>query len=277
MPRIQIEEKHTYFSHNALISGVSNESAISVTHYNVNRPVIVVAEPTYPATGTDENNRIGRKIRTSSLISEFYLNLFNSIDNENLNTIYDYFNYANSDTYGEILKEVTPQQVTFNSNEQALDVSIRHMIVEFDPEHTKGYTPQEFFEYMWDWFHELHVNTGNYNMHSNRQQVKRESTQFTGNYNILHDKVIHLSLQKPIYHGNVVIPYARHLSFDNTGYAPTNKRVYQIFIGPTNIFIDYGNYRLGQFINNQENYPDGGPNIFVGTLSNTLKLSYTDI
>nr|QWB14900.1 capsid protein [Cressdnaviricota sp.] len=277
MPRIHIEDKHTYFSHNALISGVNTDSAISFTHYNVNRPVIVVAEPTYPATGTDENNRIGRKIRTSSLMTEFYLNLFNSLDNLNTNTIYDYYAYSNSNTLSSLTADVTPRPPAFNTNEMALDVSIRHMIVEFDPEHTKGYTPQEFFEYIWDWFEQLNVLTGNYNMHSNRQQIKRESTSYTGNFNILHDKVIHLSLQKPIYHGNLVIPYVRNLNFDSQGNAPTNKRVYQMFIGPTNVFIDYGSYRLGQFIQNAENVPDGGPNIFVGTLSNTLKLSYTDI
>lgn len=276
MPRIPIESKHTYYSYNATISGTNTESANSADRYNPNRPIILYNAPNYPVTGTDESNRIGRKIRTDSIVSEFFLSLFNTLDNDNLNTVYDYYAYNNSDVDADIRSQVTPQQVAFNTNEQNLDCSIRHMIVEFDPEITAGRTDQEIFNYIWNWFFQLNVFTGQYNMHSNRQQVKRESTEFTGNYNILYDKVIHLDLHHPIYHGNVVLPYVRHLNFDGVGAgAPTNKLVYQMFIGPTNVFIDYGSYSLGQFIAN--NPPHGAPNIIVAAISNTIKLNYTDI
>lgn len=237
---------------------------------------MLVNQPLYPSTGTDDGNRIGRKIRSDSLVSEFYISLFNMIDNGNLNTIYDYYALNNSDIDNAIRSTVSPQQVAFNTNEQNLDVSIRHLIVEFDPEVVVGASDQDLFNYLWSWFHQLHIQTGNYNMHSNRQQVKRESTEFTGNFNILHDKVIHLDLKHPIYHGNVVVPYVRHLNFDGIGsIVPSNKVVFQIFIGPTNPWIDYGSLSLAQFMGN--NVPDGGPNIFVASVSNTLKFSFTDI
>lgn len=278
MPRLQIEKKHTYKSYNALICGVTTDSQVAQTHYNYDRPLITGDHPNYPVTGTDENNRIGRKIRTESLVSEFFINLYNTMDNDNFNTIYDYFTYSNSDTQQSITDEVSPQQAPFNTNEQNLDISIRHFIIEFDRDFLGFYDPLQedaFYKYF-DWFYQKNIFTGNYNMHSNRQQVMRESTEYTGNYNVLYDKMIHLSLARPLYHGNVSIPYVRNLSFDGVGSElPSNKVVMQFFIGPTNPMIDYGNFNLGQFITN--NAPDGGPNLILAELSNTLKLNYTDV
>lgn len=278
MPRIPVESKHTYQSYNVLIAGVSSDSAQAQQHFNGNRPLINGLYPLYPRMGVDENQRIGRKIRTESLVSEFFINLYNTLDNENLNTIYDYYAYNNSDTQQEITSQVSPQQAPFNTNEQDLDVSIRHFIVEFDRDFVTNFNVNDgiTFSRLFDWFYQLNVFTGTYNMHSNRQQVKRESTEYTGNYSILYDKMIHLSLHKPIYHGNVSIPYVRHLTFDGEASDyPSNKVVVQFFIGPTNIYIDYGSFNLGQFIEN--NAPDGQPNIVVAEISNTLKLSYTDV
>lgn len=276
MPRIPIEKKHTYYSYNSNLCGTNNDSANTDDRYNANRPIILHHAPNYPSTGTDESNRIGRKIRTDSIVSEFFLSLYNTLDNDNLNTIYDFYAYHNSDVDQAIRTQVSPQQVAFNTNEQDLDVSIRCMFVEFDPEIIQGRTEQELSNYLWNWFFQLHVFTGTDNMHSNRQQVKRESTQFTGNFNILHDKVIHLSLRKPIYHGNVVIPYSRLLNFDGVGNGtPTNKLVFQLFIGPTNVFIDYGSLALGNFIANSP--INGGPNMFVAHINNTMKLNFTDV
>lgn len=278
MPRIPVESKHTYQSYNGLICGASVDHANFIAHYNQNRPLINGFVPYYPPMGVDENQRIGRKIRTESLVSEFFINLYNTMDNENLNTIYDYYTYNNSDTQQSITQEVTPQPSPFNTNEQDLDISIRHFIIEFDRDFVDSFdlTLPQTLTRLFDWFRELNVYTGIYNMHSNRQQVKRESTQFTGNFNILYDKIIHLSLHKPLYHGNVSIPYVRHLNFDGEASDyPSNKVVVQFFVGPTNPMIDYGNFNLGQFIIN--NNPDGGPCIIVAELSNTLKLNYTDV
>lgn len=276
MPRIPVESKHTYQSYSGLISGANIDDI--TLNFNVDRPIIQGSIPLYPSMGVDENQRIGRKIRTDSLVSEFFINLFNTVDNDNLNTIYDYYTYNNSDTHQHIITEVSPQQAPFNTNEQDLDISIRHFIVEFDRDFLDNFevVSGEAHSRLFDWFYQLNIFTGKYNMHSNRQQVKRESTQYTGNYSILYDKIIHLSLHKPIYHGNVSIPYIRHLNFDGEASEyPSNKVVIQFFIGPTNIYIDYGSYSLGQFIEN--NPPDGVSHIIVAELSNTLKLSYTDV
>lgn len=276
-PRIAIENKHTYNSDNSIIAGSHTESYIAAEHYNAERPIIKWFTPNYPSTGTDENNRIGRKIRTDSLVIEYFINLFNTMDNENFNTIYDYYAYNNSDTQQEINQQVTPQSAPFNTNEQNLDISIRHFIIELDGDVVKRLTSDEdIYSYLWDWFYQLNIFTGSYNMHSNRMQVKRESTPYTGQFNILHDKVIHLNLSRPIYHDKIVLPYVRHLNFDGIAeLVPTNKIVFDVFIGPTNIFIDYGSFNLGQFIAN--NPPDGIPNIIVGELSYTMKLNFTDI
>lgn len=277
MPRIPIESKHTYNSGNSILAGSHTETNADHDHYNVDRPIIKWFIPTYPATGTDENNRIGRKIRSESLVIEYFINLFNTMDNENLNTIYDYYAYNNSDTQQEINQQVTPQSAPFNTNEQNLDCSIRHFVIEFESENlTRFEYNEDIYAFLWDWFYQLNIFTGAYNMHSNRMQIKRESTPYTGTFNILYDKVIHLNLGHPIYHDKLVIPYVRHLNFDGIGDGlPTNKVVLDVFIGPTNIYIDYGSYNLGQFIAN--NPPDGLPNIVVGEIAYTMKFNYTDV
>lgn len=275
MPRIPIESKHTYKSYNSSICGVTVDAVNYNAVDNENRPILIYNTPLWPVTGTDDNNRIGRKIRTDAIVSEYFISLYNTVDNENINTLYDYYTLHNSDLYQSINSQVTPQSVAFNTNEQNLDVSIRHYIVEFDPTAYIGDTIVEIRQQLFDWFKQTYIQTGTFNMHSNRQQVLRESTAYTGQFKILYDKVIHLDLKHPIYHGNVSIPYIRHINFDGQGSEPTNKLLFSIFIGPTNVAVDYGSNSLGQFIFDTE--PTAGPNIFVALIDDTIKLKFTDI
>ena len=87
-PRIRIEDKHTYNTQNNFI--VANNRATTVT-----APVnnFVWFTPYYPVTGTDENNRIGRKIQSQSIGVEGYLNL-NTRPAKDINypNLLDYFN-----------------------------------------------------------------------------------------------------------------------------------------------------------------------------------------
>ena len=275
MPRIQIEDKHTYNSVNMMIYGAryDNVSSNINNSFNTNRGLVRFISPTYPSTGTDENNRIGRKIYTSSLCTEGFLKLYNVIDNANVNTIYDVYTYHNSDEYTSLATQVSPQQAPFNTNEQSLDVSIRHMVVQFDIDNK---TETELNEYFYDWFTKLYIQTGTYNLSSNRSQIMRESTQYTGDFKILFDKVHHLTLRNPIVHYKEVIPYKKTMNFDGTGsLQPTSKKIYELFIGPTNIYVDYGSFGLGQWINN--NTEGLVPNIYVAEVSSTLKLKYTDM
>lgn len=274
MPRIQIEDKHTYNSVNTPIFGCRRDSFIS-THNNDSansRWIVQYLEPTYPVTGTDESNRIGRKIYSSSLCTEGFLKLYNMIDNANINTMYDIFTIHNSDEYTAAVAQTTPQQQPFNTNEQALDLSIRHMFVEFD-DICPG---TDFNTYFFDWFVRTYIQTGTNQLPSNRTQMLRESTMYTGSFNIIYDKVHHLSLRNPVVHYKEVIPYKRTMNFDGTGSgAPTGKKIYELFIGPTNLWTDYGSFSLGQWISNESTKLT--PNIYVAELSSTLKFKYTDM
>ena len=274
MPRITIEDKHTYNSLNTPIYGVHDDNLTFNLNNEANgRTIIKAIEPTYPVTGTDESNRIGRKIYTSSLVSEGFLKLYNTIDNSNVNTVYDVYTFHNSDEYTSLASQVTPQTAPFNTNEQVLEVSIRHMIVQFDIDEL---STTELETYLWQWFTSIYIQTGTYNVTSNRTQMLRESTRFTGDYKILWEKVHHLTLRNPIIHYKEVIPYKKTMNFDGTGSGrPTNKLIMELFIGPTNIYTDYGSFSLGQWISNNKLML--APNIYVAELSTTLKLKYTDM
>lgn len=76
MPRIHIEDKHTYntLPQRALYTEFSRAgSSVDVT------PDPVINKLNYPSTGTDESDRIGRKIYTSSVVSEGYIYLDNTL------------------------------------------------------------------------------------------------------------------------------------------------------------------------------------------------------
>ena len=79
MPRIQIEDKHTYNSVNTPIFGCRYDSFVANNNNDFanQRTIIKFIEPTYPVTGTDDSNRIGRKIYSSSLCTEGFIKLYN--------------------------------------------------------------------------------------------------------------------------------------------------------------------------------------------------------
>ena len=83
MPRITIEDKHIYntLPQRALYTDFARQgSTVNVT------PNIVVNKLLYPSENTTESGRIGRKIHTSSVVSEGYiyydntLGFFNNIE-----------------------------------------------------------------------------------------------------------------------------------------------------------------------------------------------------
>ena len=73
MPRIKIEEKHTYSHLDVGLLG-NIRAANVVAPYGTFR----WHEPSYPVQGTDEDQRIGRKIQTTDILVEGYINIDNT-------------------------------------------------------------------------------------------------------------------------------------------------------------------------------------------------------
>lgn len=265
-PRIPIEDKHTYYSSSVSING--NPLDDNIRYPN---SVFVYVTPNYPVQGTDENNRIGRKIHTTSLVIEGFLGLRNGNVVDTIGMLQDAFvnDLVANGEFG--------QNYEYNSLQQPIDVSIRHMIVEFNADFFED-GPASILVNLTEWFRSLHIQTGTYSYPSNRQMVLRESTDYTGGFSILHDKVHHLNLEHPQVHYQYTIPYKRNLNFNSSSVQtlPTDKVVIQLFIGPTNVNVDYGNPAFAQFLKTTSN-DELAFNPSVAFIDNTLKLNFIDM
>ena len=269
-PRIRIEEKHTYNSQNNFIVGNNRSTAISAPVNN-----FVWFTPYYPVTGTDENNRIGRKIQSQSIGVEGYLNLnTRPASSANYPSLLDYYNGYMQ----QFVTDTPPDNYEFNMDWQKILIPIRHMVVEFDDEDFYEGTQAEKGTYLNAWFKNLVTQSMGVttNLPSVQQSTLRESTPYTGRFKILKDTMYWLDFKdKHCIHFNYQLPYKRSITFDADGADPTNAHLYFLFIGPIQPIIDYGNLGFGEWINNSGTETQVPPT--VATINTTLKLKYIDI
>ena len=269
MPRIKIENKHRYLGINTTIDG----NVLAPTSQTVRQVNgwIRYFEPSYPTQGTDEDDRIGRKIMTTSLISEGFISLRTG---NTPNTLGDVF-----DGYVQELIANGQWGQNYSVNPQMFPVtaSIRHMIVEFDPDVIDGSNANQY-DLFRQWFVNLNIQTGTDVMPSNQTKTLRESTPWTGKFKILHDDVYYLSFKNPTVHFRIVQPYKRYLNFDSTTdqTSPTNRRVFEIFIGPSNIYTDYAINGFGDHLVTTAN-DEADFILRLANLKSTLKLNYVDM
>lgn len=277
MPPLHAEGKHTYKNSKFDLYGAANYSTSAYNQYNTDvAKCIAYVYPNYPVTGTDENNRIGRKIQTTSIVCEGFLSLNNAnLSAEDENTVYENYGRYVSEIWQNLNDEMSPNVEIMDTMEQPLKVAVRHMFIEVEPETFDTTTDLTLSEALWDWFNTLNIWSGSDTISSNQQQVKRDSTRYTGTFNIISDDLIYLSLHKPFKHYTKTITYKRNLNFDGTGSTfPSNRVLFEIFIGPTNVYIDYGNEAYGTWLVTGDNYND--INQKAVTIRSTMKLNYLD-
>ena len=269
MPRIKIENKHKYLGVNATVDG--NVLAPTSTAVRQTNTLFRFFEPSWPTQGTDEDDRIGRKILTTSLVSEGYLSLRTGNTPNTLGDVFDGY------VQELIANGQWGQNYSVDPEMFPVTASIRHMIVEFDPDVISGSNANQY-DLFRQWFATLNIQSGTDLMPSNRTMTLRESTDFTGKFKILHDDVYYLSFKNPQVHFKVNLPYKRYLNFDSTtaSSSPTNKRIYELFIGPTNIYTDYSLYGFGDHLL-ATSTAEADFVLRLANLKYTMKLNYIDI
>lgn len=270
-PRVKIEQKHTYNNSAQLLSGLFRVDT-NITNENVNPNIVYVTRPYYPIQGIEDNQRIGRKITSTSLVMEGFVQLYN---------------YSPSTTENPSAFEVFNEYITETQATQPLDsatvnpfkVSIRQFVVEVEQEFVLGLTDEQIKRKFLSWFHELNVYTDTSTNISNQTFVKRESTSYTGQFRILLDKHYILSQKSPSVHYQYNVNYKRDLNFDGTGSSlPTNKCVFLLTFGPTNVRRDYINYGFGQYlVNNVNDLGDASSDFYVAQCVSNVKLNYLDL
>lgn len=263
MPTIKIEDKHIYKTYEASVSG--NISRAEFTGLSTN---FVAIEPQYPVQGTDENNRIGRKIHSQFLSEEgiLTLNTFAAT-----NSLLDYWNGYMAD---QGLSDITDYQ--FPAEMLKISIPIRHFYVDFyDEEMYKG-TTQEKAAYVANWYKQLVIQTfsdPNINP-SIGTDTKRESTSYTGKFKIYQDDTFYLGFESTHQvHFKFRLPLKRTINFDAEGSDPTNLHLFSVWIGPINPLTDYSNRAFGAWLIDTEQVVTAP---VVAYVNSTMKLSYTD-
>lgn len=290
MPKIAIEQKHTYNSSNFTLLGSDTDQFQPLDN-------IKIQFLTYPDLGTDENDRIGRKIRSDYITYETYYFMNNNYSYaKSIGRVYD--DYIKAATLAEQQDDINvPQGYVavdyLNSVQRPLDLTVREMFVEFDRDFfpfeslnagtiTRTQFDDEVKLRLHDWYEKLVIQTGVLDYPSNKNQIRRESTEYTGNFNIIKEKMWHFNHLNPTHHEFDTIKYVRNMNFEpkpaNAAQqyltAPSDKVLVRCWIGPYNYLVDYGNAGFSIYINSL-NDPDGGIN--VCTIMSTMKLSYTDV
>lgn len=287
MPRIKIEDKHTYSSVNMALDGRMSRGDV-----NIFDPDMIQANfPTFPAPGTDENNRIGRKVTTSSLSWETFLCLNGAISQNvnNVKTIGQWYRvWADTMDNGILDNEnlFYPGEFGNMTKIQPVTISIREFVVEFDLEFFQEFVDgdvvdsadPQFKQLLSNWFYNLVIQNGTTPNPSNRTLIKRESTGYTGQFTILYDRIHYISFSKPQLHIKETIPYKRTLNFNsgNAAILPSNKLVCHFFVGPSSTYIDYGNLSFGDYLGLSV-LGNNASRLVVCQIYETLKLKYVDI
>lgn len=222
---IKIEEKHTYthavtnvaegtFS---IYKPNSATTADFVTGYGVgsfNINVLHNSNNLTIAQGTAEDNRVGNKVNVKSIAITLYIR-FNS---ERLIAAYSHGQMI--DTY-------------FN---------FRVMSVRFDTSMSTTDLAR-WFRATFIYYRTVSISTGDqYPFQSNWMDKLRESTPYTGSFEILYDKKFKIKKSKSVKQMNINVPLAGNVNFDNTSNKPTNNQkfsnVYTFLIGPSNVYLD---------------------------------------
>lgn len=268
MPRIRIEDKHTYSTQNNFIVGNNRTTAISAPVNN-----FVWFTPYYPVAGTDEDERIGRKIQSQSIGVEGYLNLNTRPSrDQSYPNIMDYFNGYMQ----QFVTQTEPNSYEFNMDWQKISIPIRHMIVEFDDEAFYKGTQAEKGTYLANWYKNLVTQSMGVatNLPSVQQSTLRESTPYTGRFKIHKDTMYWLDFKdKHCIHFNYQFPYKRIINFDADGSDPTNSHLYFLFIGPIQPTIDYANLGFGEWVHSSS---ETGVPAQVCSINTNLKLKFID-
>ena len=265
MPTVHLESKHTYVSYERFIVGnIANDSVVqTIANFRSIQPV-------FPVQGTDENNRIGRKINTQFLSEEGFITLNNY---GNADSLLDYWN-------GFIQHQIQllqPDSYEYPVNNLSFTIPIRHMVVEFEDE--EMYTENEAGRgiYLNDWFKHLVIQSLEIPtlVPSVLTDTKRESTPYTGRFTILKDDMYYLdNKDKKEIHFKYRLPFKRTVNFeDGPGSDPSNIHVFSIWIGPINPYFDYFNRAFGSFLIDTQEITTPPQ---VAYINSTMKLSYLD-
>lgn len=221
---IKVEEKHLY-THMSATADVplsmykpnTTLAEDSVKGYSVNTATVELihnSNMTSIQQGTAENQRIGNKVNIKSICITFDLYINPTV-------------LLNTYSHGQLM------DTWFN---------FRIMTVKFKQQMSTTDIAR--------WYRQSHIyyrtaNTGgavSYPVQSNWMDKLRESSPWTGSFEILYDKKFTVNKVKSAIQMNIKVPFNGQVNFDNTSNRPTSDQgfsnIYTFLISPSNTWLD---------------------------------------
>ena len=279
MPRIRVESKYIQDDFQNLIAFNPTQSS-SLTYLNtfswLQQYLFYAHRIVGPTPGYNENERVGDRINTSSIVLQYEIKHDNSIYPQTIGQ-------PISNTIASIPYRFT-NPITDDGSYPALHLEsyrapIRIMVVEFDKDvFTDVLNISDCNAKIAGWFFTTFKDTA-LQYKSTWQTLFEPNNPFAGKFKILYDKIINFSFKQSSEQYTVSIPYKREWKFprsSSTANDPLDKVTFVISIGclhPDDITdTAISNWMNGNFTssNNTEYFR-------LGRIEGNYKLNYTDM
>lgn len=212
---MDIEDKHIYYNLTPEYIYLNKSVAPANTELNINNKYCIttnklnqydISSNFQIQQGTDENQRIGNKVFLKFVHLTYSITLSGDIYINNL------------------------------SHSQAIDTYFRFrvMVVQFN-ESMSSTDIRDWFKATYTYMRTQAIHSGTVPVQSVHTAKLRESTPYTGSFNILYDKKTCLKKNKTVKMSTISIPIKMNVNFDNSTNKPTDesmKHIYLIIIGP---------------------------------------------
>lgn len=281
MPRIRVESKYIQDDFQNLIAFNPTQSS-TLTYLNtfsyLQQYLFFGHRIIGPTPGYNEDERVGDRINTSSIVLQYEL--------KHDNSVYQNGSSSTPDSYSipQVVYRLNPPPLNYDDTYYQLHlesykVPMRIMVVEFDKDVFDDVTdPTTSNSKIASWFFTTYKDTaGSYK--STYQTLFEPNNPFAGKFKILYDKVSNLTFKKSSEMYTVTIPYKREWKFPRTSTTandPLDKVTFIISVGCLNP-EDISDTAVSNWLNGNITTSYNTNFFRLGRIIGNYKLNYTDM
>nr|BDF97696.1 capsid protein [Cressdnaviricota sp.] len=279
MPRIRVESKYIQDDFQNLIAFNPTQSS-SLTYLNtfswLQQYLFYAHRIIGPTPGYNENERVGDRINTSSIVLQYELKHDNSCYTQTIGTP---MSNTIATTAYRLFNPMTDDGNYPTLHLESYRVPIRVMVVEFDKDiFSDVLNISDSNAKIAGWFFTTFKDTA-LQYKSTYQKLMEPNNPFAGKFKILYDKVNNFTFKKASEQYTVTIPYKREWKFprsSSTANDPLDKVTFIITIGCLNP-DDISDTAISNWMNANFTSSNNTEYFRLGRITGNYKLNYTDM
>lgn len=288
MPRIRVESKYIQDDFQNLIAYNPTQSS-SLTYLNtfswLQQYLFYAHRIVGPTPGYNENERVGDRINTTSIVLQYELKHDNSTYTYSVGTPPSYsipnvvYNLQQPPPMIGYTNALDYDKNYYQTHLEAYRVPIRVMVVEFDKDIFSDVTNiSDSNAKIAGWFFTTFKDTA-LQYKSTYQKLMEPNNPFAGKFKILYDKINNFTFKKASEQYTVTIPYKREWKFPRTSSTandPLDKVTFIITIGCLSP-EDISDTAISTWLNGNVTSSYNGDYFRLGRITGNYKLNYTDM